>query len=365
MRQKTLFIYGAGASKADHAPLQNEMFSEIFELLESVNDYQNVYLDQDFIKEMKNFLYKLYPINKEQVDHINYPTFEEVMGLIHFAIIRDESFKGISYNKLKSYSESLTALIAIILQEKLRRTPKINRRFLEYLYTSFHKNCNKIEKDKANKIFMNQFSFLNINYDILLDNALSDLDIKYGVKYDYCFEIKSRFNGLELFKPHGSLNWLLCNSCGKIKIGDYEKIALRYYKSILERSINRENCNCGGTLSPLIIPPSFFKELRNKTIQKILINLENHLKKVSNLIFIGYSFPDADLHLKYHFKKAQLVGEFKKIILINKKNGNKCYYNNVKRTFPGVDLIDLTPKIPDGLEDKNIGIIVEKLLQYL
>ncbi len=366
MGQKTLFIYGAGASKADDAPLQKEFFSEIFDLLEGVNIYQNNNFNQDLVEDMKNFLYKLYPINENKDETVIYPTFEEVMGLIYFAIIRDDSFKGISYSNLKGYLETLTALIAYVLQEKLRYIPNINRRFLDCLFTTFQENYND-EKERSGlaRTFTNNFSFLNINYDILLDNAVFDLKNLHGIDYDYCFNIKSKFDKLKLFKPHGSLNWLFCKACGKIETDEYNKIALSYYKSILTKSTERLKCNCGTTYSPLIIPPSFFKELNNIVIWNILINLENHLKNVKNLVFIGYSFPEADLHLKYIFKRAELFGGFKKIILINKENGDDLYYRNVKRSFPEANLIDLTREIPNGLEDESIEPLVLRIFSHL
>ncbi|TFG23723.1 MAG: hypothetical protein EU532_13215 [Promethearchaeota archaeon] len=364
MIDKTLFIFGAGASKADEAPVQNELLSEIFDLLEGNNEYKCANLNQEFVKEIKDFLFKLYPISEKLEFNEFYPTFEEIMGLIHFAIIRDESFKGISFNKLKTYIEALIALISYILETKLGYKAKVNRKFIKYLYEKF-KDKNPINNVELNKIFINTFSFLNINYDILLDNALNDLKEEKGVQYEYCFKVKSRFYKLKLFKPHGSLNWLLCKSCGKVKTGDYNKIALRYYHSILYRTENNEYCSCGSDLSPLIIPPSFFKELKNPIIQNILINLENHLIKVKNLIFIGYSFPEADIHLKYLFKKAQLKGGFEKIILINKEGVNNSYFRNVIMTFPEVELINLTTDIPNGLEEESIDKIIKILFEEL
>ena len=252
MRQKTLFIYGAGASKADHAPVQNELFSEIFDLLEGFNNHSdsNRDLSPDFVKEMKDFLFKLYPINRNAEENVDYPTFEEVMGLIYFAITRDESFKGISYNNLSNLLESLTALIAYILYKKLRITPRINRRFLNCLFTTFRDEYTSMEeRPNSANIFKSTFSFLNINYDILLDNALSDLKEQYQIDYDYCFGTKGRFDKLKLFKPHGSLNWLLCKACGKIKTSEYNKIALNYFDPILQKSPNREKCGCFSILT--------------------------------------------------------------------------------------------------------------------
>ncbi len=323
MKQKTLFIFGAGASKADKAPLQNELFSEIFKLLEGVKYYQNIQLNQAFIQELKDFLYKLYPINEEPKNNIIYPTFEEVMGLIHFAIIRDESFMGFSYKNLRGYLDSLITLIAIILDKKLKKAPGINKKFIMHLYESFKRKQNSIDYNEVINGFINQNLFLNVNYDILLDSALYKLVEKFGKGVDYCEEIHNPYpqtKKIRLFKPHGSLNWLLCKSCGKIIFGGERKIAMSYYKPISTNSNPNNQCDfCKTILSPLIVPPSFFKELHNKIIRNVLINLENHLKEVENLVFIGYSFPEADLHLKYIFKKAQLLGGFKKIILINKK----------------------------------------------
>ncbi len=105
MRQKTIFIFGAGASKADKAPLQNELFSEIFDLLDGGKEYQNIQLKPAIIEEIRDFLNKLYPIKEEPKKDFYYPTFNEVMGLIHFALIRDESFKGFSQKRLRNYSE--------------------------------------------------------------------------------------------------------------------------------------------------------------------------------------------------------------------------------------------------------------------
>ena len=375
MRQKTIFIFGAGASKADKAPLQNELFSEIFDLLDGGKNYQDIKLKPTILEEIKDFLNKLYPIKEEPKKDLYYPTFSEVMGLIHFALIRDESFKGFSQMNLRNYSAWIVALIAIVLDKTLEQAPGMNKKFINTLYESFKKNHNDIENNEVMNRFANQNFFLNVNYDILLDSALYDLISGYRNDIDYCTEIQypiPKANKIKLFKPHGSLNWLYCKSCDFRIFGGDQKIAMEHFYSILKGSeVSCNRCH-GGMLSALIVPPSFFKELHNYAIRNILISLENHLKEVQNLIFIGYSFPEADLHLKYLFKKAQLLGGFKKIILINKqdkdiKKEDRPYYYNVNRSFPGVELIDLSNEIPlpNGLEENSIGDIIEKLSGYL
>ncbi len=99
---------------------------------------------------------------------------------------------------------------------------------------------------------------------------------------NYCTEIQYPIplaNKIKLFKPHGSLNWLYCKSCGIRIFGGDQKIAMEHYTSILRGSEVSCNYCDGGILSALIVPPSFFKELHNYTIRNILISLENHLKE--------------------------------------------------------------------------------------
>ncbi len=212
------------------------------------------------------------------------------------------------------------------MDKKLKQAPGINKKFINTLYESFKKKQNDIENNEVMNRFANQNFFLNVNYDILLDSALYDLRSGYRNNIDYCTEIQYPIptaNTIKLLKPHGSLNWLYCKSCGIRISGGDQNIAMEHYNKILNGSeVSCKYCD-GGILSALIVPPSFFKELHNYIIRNILISLENHLSKVRNLVFIGYSFPEADFHLKYLFKKAQLLGGFRKIILINKQKYKK------------------------------------------
>ena len=300
MIPKNLFIFGAGASKADNVPLQDELIKEIFSRLEHPS-----------INSLKTFLIKMYPIAKEfQNDKNQYPTFEEILGLLQFAINRDESFKGFSQDQLREFINLIIALMALVIEEKAATSNEINKKFITELFKNFKKQYQNLELDKIMEKFAEQNYFLNINYDILLDSALYNLKYQYGnCDIDYCLDIKDPnipSKDIKIFKPHGSLNWLICKSCGLRTIGSEIKIAMEYYREILSgRGLN--NCSrCKTKNSAIIIPPTFFKGLDNILIRNILINLENHLKEVQNLIFIGYSFPEADLHLKYVFKKAQL-----------------------------------------------------------
>ncbi|MBU8911773.1 MAG: hypothetical protein KOO65_10940 [Desulfobacterales bacterium] len=55
-----------------------------------------------------------------------------------------------------------------------------------------------------------------------------------------------------------------------------------------------------------IVPPTFYKDLNNVFLSSIWNKAENVLRKVQHIIFCGYSFPDADIHIKYLLKRAQV-----------------------------------------------------------
>lgn len=50
---------------------------------------------------------------------------------------------------------------------------------------------------------------------------------------------------------------------------------------------------------------TFYKDLNNVFLSSIWNHTDVALRKVKHIIFCGYSFPDADIHIKYLLKRAQ------------------------------------------------------------
>ena len=59
----------------------------------------------------------------------------------------------------------------------------------------------------------------------------------------------------------------------------------------------------------IIIPPTFFKVMSNFYLQQIWKRAEEELMKADRIVFCGYSFPDADMHVKYMMKRAEINRE--------------------------------------------------------
>lgn len=100
---KNVIFLGAGASKADGAPLQNESFKEYFAMkTKQKSDDEYELFDEDFIegftpieikvkKEVKQYFKDFFGIN-DYNEYSNYPTFEEALGMLDIAISKKEHF---------------------------------------------------------------------------------------------------------------------------------------------------------------------------------------------------------------------------------------------------------------------------------
>lgn len=314
---KTGIFLGAGASKAEGAPLQNEIFYEYF----SSNDFKESIDEMD--RELATFFDYLFNIDLDNgnLENIIFPTFEEALGLTDLAIMRKESFvnfdienRASNSGRLRFISQYLVYLVAKLLDKKLKNSNKLHKQLVQKLY-----ELGEI-KDTV---------FMSTNYDILIDNALIELynnniNLDYGIDFknydkNNDWQRPSPNKSVYLFKPHGSLNWLYCPTCNQIEITLKEK-------GVTTRLINefqKGTCSeCSTVYRPIIVPPSFYKDMSNVFIETIWNKAEYHLKKVNHLIFCGYSFPDADMHIKYLLKRIQINSNHSlKITVINYYDG--------------------------------------------
>jgi len=315
----TSIFLGAGASKADGAPLQGELFQEYFSsrLFKESHDAMD--------RELATFFQEIFRIDVDHGDvpKINFPTFEEVLGLTDLAIMRKEAFRhfdienrAANSGRLRFIAQYLVFLVAKVLDSKLEARPTLHRR----LVTALH-NANELKN----------VVFVSTNYDILIDNALTeehvhDIDLDYGMEFRNFdrpgdWERPRRDHSVSLFKPHGSLNWLFCPTCNELEITPKEKgVVTRLISNFAQATCQQ----CESVYSPLIVPPTFYKDLNNVFLSSIWNRTDVALRKVKQVIFCGYSFPDADIHIKYLLKRAQTNRTVPlRITVINNHPGKK------------------------------------------
>lgn len=296
----TAIFLGAGASKAEGAPLQGELFRDYF----SSHLFKNSHEDMD--REVATFFSEMFQIDVDHGDipNITFPTFEEVLGLTDLAIMRKESFRNFDIEnratnsgRLRLIAQYLVFLVARVLDDKLRGNAKLHRQLVSNLSKTYE---------------LQRAVFVSTNYDILVDNALAEeqengTDLDYGVEFRNFdrpgdWRRPALDSRVQLFKPHGSLNWLFCPTCNELEITPEEKGVVT---RLISNLANATCPLCGSVYSPLIVPPTFYKDLNNVFLSSIWNRTDVALRKVNHIIFCGYSFPDADIHIKYLLKRAQ------------------------------------------------------------
>jgi hypothetical protein len=333
-----IVFLGAGASKADGAPLQGELLQTFFEICRSEKRVQkrfNVLLD--FMEDFFGI-----HINNSSTESFIFPTFEEILGILELAVNRNESYRSYSLEPgdkaIQQIRNDLILSIATTLNHIVTNVmnPTHYRLLQRLLY--------------ENKFY--KTAFISLNYDIIIDNELLKLKSLENFFLDYSVDITNpgavnrsnsgQSNRIKLFKIHGSLNWLYCPTC----------ISLTYvsFKSVIANITSQECANCKTQILPIIIPPSFFKVMSNYFLSNIWRKTEIVLNQAKRIYFCGYSFPDADIHIKYLLKRVENIkGESPEIYVINEPgepfigiksdNERKMEYTRYHRFFKNSEKI--------------------------
>ena len=301
---KDVFIFGAGASKAESAPTTSELLPKAFETFTSDRR----------VGHLKKFIKDLY--NADLQDSNSIPSFEDVLGLLDTALQRQECFsKKWNRAEIPKLREHLMYAVCQILHTQLRGRGIIHRTFMENLV-----NHRSFAPDK--------YYFLSLNYDILLDNAIADqrttrhLDLDYGIdfrNFDVDWFRPRKQQSILLLKLHGSLNWIWCPTCNSVKVGRGKKIVLEIWTESTE-------CENDHTLQePLIILPAWYKSYDNPHISAIWLKAEKALREAERVFFIGCSLRESDSRVRYLLKKSLFRpdGPNVAVVVVDKRRGGE------------------------------------------
>lgn len=172
----------------------------------------------------------------------------------------------------------------------------------------------------------------NLLYGVITFNYDISLEILFPVPGQFYYPLlhtDKTADRLPLMKLHGSLNWQESRKQQQITAAD--QIADMNYRSPDDWT------------QPAIIGPTFFKQeitadsqqdYRAKFYKELWRFAWDRLrnKNVRNLIFIGFSFPQTDFHVKALFHTAHLSGSrFQQVILCHKNDPN--IHSTAKQVF--------------------------------
>ncbi len=188
-----------------------------------------------------------------------------------------------------------------------------------------------VEKRLNSKTKDDPFSVITTNWDDLLERKLYDLCEKKNsaqtprqqkTLLDLCFynydlsnsadhipstQVKAKgHRNIKVLKMHGSLAWLECPRCKRIFTDFSNEIASEEFSEVICPYCGNEQDNKEGSpqLRNLIITPTFLKSLDNLNIKNIWQNAFIDISEATDLVFAGYSLPDADFEMRCLLKKA-------------------------------------------------------------
>lgn len=297
---KTVIFLGAGASAADGAPVQSHLLANHFDQI------RNEPVARSADRELVTFFATMFGLDLDvpgwKAEH--FPTFEEALGLIDLAIARRESFRDWSLPNVASNSgrlyqvrEHLILAMARVIGRQLGSATGRHRELVENLHREG---------------LLTDAVFITTNYDLLADNALYEphgpwngSTMDYGVAFRNGSDLVRAGGPVQtLLKIHGSMNWLYCPSCAAVDVTPSEKGVLRLVDAPGEACCS----SCDTLRHPVIVPPTYYKDMTNVFLATTWNRAEQLLRAASHIVFCGYSLPDADMHVKYLLKRAQVGG---------------------------------------------------------
>ena len=112
-------------------------------------------------------------------------------------------------------------------------------------------------------------------------------------------------DSIELLKLHGSLNWLYCPACRTIDVTPGLKGAVYIFRKETLQHESPITCReCGVRYDPYIVTPTFLKNYGELYLSQIWQRAESRLSHASEIVFVGYSLPDADIILRTMLSRA-------------------------------------------------------------
>lgn len=279
---KTVFVLGAGFSKAANAPLQSEIMRKALEIARE-ND-----IDITKLRDIYRTLYRA-----EDDESIGRVPLEDIFTVFDLARINNEA--------IGSYDSTILSLHTKLVSLIIEAFNFIYEPAAAFFFTrALIEGCNTDGADYPCTI-------IDLNWDLILEQMITAQNHQ---RVDYCcnyHDLENDQDGIlraedsyfiKVLKLHGSFNWLVCPNCGRLFIRNGQKIIMPHSWSCCYCSQS-----CGTINAPklrhVLITPTLLKDLKNTHLKSIWHNAFIELSEAKRIVFIGYSFPLADFEFRY------------------------------------------------------------------
>lgn len=181
-------------------------------------------------------------------------------------------------------------------------------------------------------------TFISLNYDFIVEDALT----RAGLPWYYVHiptSVERDPSGIQVIKPHGSLNWVFKGNVPCISIAtDYK------HEPVANRSFDANRFEEAMIIQPTQLKQAInIRETQAPETQRLLSHLwksmANALTAASRVFIIGYSFPSTDHHLRtlfYQVNHKRDFGKYEEVHCCTRADGGqeKLVFANANRFFP-------------------------------
>lgn len=262
--ENTVYVLGAGFSKAVGFPLSSEMVSE------SMFDYLLDKLGKN--KSLISKIQKIRSYVRYRIDN-GYCT-EDIESVLNHVATAKYLYMESTTEESKPYSAddiflNLLWFVTRLLKEKtIDSITKIPNEYSIFL----------------KKLYKNNDSIITFNYDLLIESVLNSLNYRYRYGVDEKMAKKEQL----ILKLHGSLNWASCSECGPVNLHD---------KILTFEADSKEVCPLckSDKLTSIVIPPVIYKDsyyndqLYGPLVRESWALAQEELSKTKKIVFIGFS----------------------------------------------------------------------------
>lgn len=360
-KNKTVFFLGAGFSCAAGAPAQSKLLEMVINY--DGEDYNNPI--DEYKNKLSAFMTDAFSLGINKIKAFN---LEDFYTPIDKCILENSSFRGYSIEHIKEIRNILSTLIGIVIDYELSK-PSHNQAYLDKFVAEILEHKRKLKTT-------DHVAIITTNWDILLDRRFYNgfLHTKYYGALDYGTMVvgMDKEQGLipplvaserglfriKLFKIHGSLNWLKCPSCNRLFVNPESKIGITEYKlnykcRFCEKVYNLPDYS-GIYLEPQIIYPTFIKDLSGTHFNQIWNNTASEISEASHIIFIGYSFPQADFEIRQLLAR-KTPDNCKITIVLN--SDNKDVFDRYDNFFGKREIIKYKLGAVKYIEDEMVNLL--------
>lgn len=308
---RTVYIAGAGFSYPAGVPVQAGLLARVQEL--GVLDAPAL-VSEAFFEAQTTALDFITTISRSDT----IPPLEDAFTLLDQTIATRGFCLGYSWQEAVVVRERLQRALLVVLHAACANVQ--NASFYG------HVASNVLSRATSDDV-ADSASVLTLNWDSVFEDALftsiravggeKRLDVNFGCDTTALAQpsahspsVTQEARGVrsaEVLKLHGSINWLLCPNCQALfsGAGNADPLWERYFgETSCEACTPVAGKKLSAPLQPFLITPTFLKVFENAHIQQTWQRAHRLLSRADEVVFLGYSLPVADFHLRTLLRKS-------------------------------------------------------------